>query len=89
MAALTFPHLLCRYNHKLMKLAEAVLREVVDFKVEEDRFQVGLPCTCTLPHCLQLLHASCQQFLSQSSSRESLVQRSMTVQFWNTAGTRS
>ncbi|KAL0019017.1 hypothetical protein WJX77_001203 [Trebouxia sp. C0004] len=28
------------YNHKLMKLAEAVLREVVDFKVEEDRFQV-------------------------------------------------
>ena len=33
----------CRYNHKLMKLAEAVLREVVDFKVEEDRFQVSLP----------------------------------------------
>ncbi|KAL0046282.1 hypothetical protein WJX82_008028 [Trebouxia sp. C0006] len=28
------------YNHKLMKLAEAVLREVVDFKVEEDRLQV-------------------------------------------------
>ena len=33
--------LACRYNHKLMKLAEAVLREVVDFKVEEDRFQVS------------------------------------------------
>ena len=30
-----------RYNHKLMKLAEAVLREVVHFKVEEDRFQVS------------------------------------------------
>ncbi|KAL3136082.1 hypothetical protein ABBQ32_007106 [Trebouxia sp. C0010 RCD-2024] len=28
------------YNHKLMKLAEAVLREVADFKVEADRFQV-------------------------------------------------
>ena len=26
-----------------MKLAEAVLREVVDFKVEEDRFQVSQP----------------------------------------------
>ena len=44
-----------RYNHKLMKLAEAVLREVVDFKVEEDRFQVHFqllyqsqePCTKT------------------------------------------
>ena len=30
-----------RYNHKLMKLAEAVLREVADFKVEADRFQVS------------------------------------------------
>ena len=26
-----------------MKLAEAVLQEVVDFKVEENRFQVSLP----------------------------------------------
>jgi hypothetical protein len=34
-----------RYNHKLMKLAEAVLREVVDFKVEEDRFQVSQPAS--------------------------------------------
>ena len=37
------PELAHRYNHKLMKLAEAVLREVVDFKVEEDRFQVSQP----------------------------------------------
>ena len=35
-----------RYNHKLMKLAEAVLREVVDFKVEEDRFQVSQVSSC-------------------------------------------
>ena len=37
------PEFACRYNHKLMKLAEAVLQEVVDFKVEEDRFQVSQP----------------------------------------------
>ena len=40
--------ILCRYNHKLMKLAEAVLQEVVDFKVEEDRFQVGLMPSLTI-----------------------------------------
>lgn len=42
-----------RYNHKLMKLAEAVLREVVDFKVEEDRFQVSqlsLVVPTVMPH---------------------------------------
>ena len=32
--------LACRYNHKLVKLAEAVLREVIDFEVAEARFQV-------------------------------------------------
>lgn len=42
----SFP--LCRYNHKLMKLAEAALREVADFRVEEDRFQVGY-CFSTWP----------------------------------------
>ena len=31
-----------------MKLAEAVLRELVDFKVEEDRFQVGLEPSLTI-----------------------------------------
>lgn len=48
--SLVTPCAVGRYNDKLMKLAEAVLREVVDFKVEEDRFQVsGLKwCVCVV-----------------------------------------
>ena len=52
------PYSCCRYNHKLIKLAEAVLREVVDFTVEEDRFQVSLPHYIITPR-LALLDQTC------------------------------
>ena len=61
------PEMAYRYNHKLMKLAEAVLREVVHFKVEEDRFQVSqrssvVPTVMPTAPSVDLTHANFVSF---------------------------